>query len=537
MKIVAPRAMLQLALFTSSLLCAASGLGATVYVRTDGSDAACTGLANKKYPGSGSGVACAKRTIQAGVSAAAPGDVVAVATGTYRENVTVDRSITLQGAGKGTVVEPAFSDPNCGGMGGGSLCAGSSNVILVQADGVTITDLTVDGDNPTLTSGVVAGGADLDARNGIITDHRLGTFEDLTVAHVTVRNLYLRGLYASSGGTFDFHDDEVTNVQASPASVAMFNFGGSGRMADNKVSYANDAISSNHSSGVELTGNEVSHSGSGVHTDNAGDGGGTADVLAGNTVKDCLANGYGVWTFVSYLPPAVHDNTVEHCAVGFAAFGNGAPITVPFTDNTAKGDGTPGGVGFYVTTTDIGFGPFDVSVSLTRDAASTFETGFYVQEDGGKQAVATLDACDASKDGTGVDADAAQVDVTRTCVQDNATGVLDHDEAALTVHTSAIKGNADFGVDNTSLAGADATGNWWGNASGPNPPGKGDRVSGNVAVVPFATKALKCGPKLKDAQSFAGDEVEAVATTDAPRFAPRSGRLAVPAPPSATAVR
>ena len=35
------------------------------------------------------------------------------------------------------IVEPAVSNPNCGGAGGASLCTGASNVFLVQADNVT----------------------------------------------------------------------------------------------------------------------------------------------------------------------------------------------------------------------------------------------------------------------------------------------------------------------------------------------------------------------------------------------------------------
>ena len=38
-----------------------------------------------------------------------------------------------------------------------------------------------------------------------------------------------------------------------------------------------------------------------MHTDNAGDGGGIADVISGNTVSACTAGGYGVWTFVPYM--------------------------------------------------------------------------------------------------------------------------------------------------------------------------------------------------------------------------------------------
>ena len=57
-------------------------------------------------------------------------------------------------------------------------------------------------------------------------------------------------------------------------------------MAGNTASYCNDAISANHSKGIQFLNNVVSHSASGIHTDNSGDGGGVADVIKGNTVSD-----------------------------------------------------------------------------------------------------------------------------------------------------------------------------------------------------------------------------------------------------------
>ena len=71
----------------------------------------------------------------------------------------------------------------------------------------------------------------------------------------------------------------------------------------------------------------ITTSASGVHTDNAGDGGGTADVIQGNRVSSCSANGYGVWVFVPYLAPTVQDNIITDCTVGLAAFAQGAAVS------------------------------------------------------------------------------------------------------------------------------------------------------------------------------------------------------------------
>src|ERR1022692_5078589 len=110
-------------------------------------------------------------TIQHAINTASAGDTIFVDAGTYTENVTINKELTISGAGQGiTTIYPAVSSPNPGGDGTSSLYPGSSNVMLVQASNVTISALTIDGDNPNLTSGVVRGGADIDARNGIITD-------------------------------------------------------------------------------------------------------------------------------------------------------------------------------------------------------------------------------------------------------------------------------------------------------------------------------------------------------------------------------
>jgi len=262
---------------------------------------------------------CSFTSIQTAINAASPGATITIGAGTYVENVVVDKPLTLQGAGRHTTIEPATSNPVCEG---GSLCAGTaSNIVLVEASNVTLTKLSLEGDNPGLTSGVVRGGKDIDARNGIITNHELGTYNGLTVTKVKVADVYLRGMYASTGGTFDFEGDTVENVQGEGASIAMFAFGGSGVMSHNKVSSANDAISANHSTGTQFLDNKITKSGSGVHTDNNGDSGGSADVIEGNKISECSSNGYGIFVFVPYVSPTVKANKVKGCYIGIAAFG------------------------------------------------------------------------------------------------------------------------------------------------------------------------------------------------------------------------
>jgi len=402
-------------------------------------------------------------TITAAIAAANTGDTVVVAAGTYIENIVIDKSITLAGAWpKPSLIRPAVSSPNppaCSSN-GASLCGGAeSDIILVQADNVTIYGFTLDGNNPALTSGIVAGGVDIDARNGIITNHQIGVFNNLTVHHVTVKNIYLRGIYASSGGTFNFHDNIVQNVQADPSSIAMFNFGGSGTMALNYVSNANDAISSNWSGGTQYLYNLITNSGSGVHSDNAGGFGGTptADLIQGNIVGNCNPGGYGIFVFVPYVAPKVQLNVVSNCSVGLAEFGNGPTnVTVPFEANAVDGARQPGSVGVLVTSDELSYGSSSASVLFTYNTITRNATG--------------------------------------VLVSDPLFGYPDEPAVPIyaTFHFNNIFGNTTDGLENDSVLATtqvNATCDWWGNKSGPknpaNPPGKGDAVVGTATFNPW----------------------------------------------------
>jgi hypothetical protein len=320
---------------------------------------------------------CPFQQIQPAIDAATPGTVITIGTGKYFENLVVDKSVTLRGAGLETIVYPSSSKPECAG---GSLCGGTaSNGILVEADGVTITNLWLEGDNPNLTSGVERGGADIDARNGIITNHETGVFNGLVVSRVKVSDVFLRGIYASSGGTFKFTHDTVDNVQGNEASIGIFAFEGAGEMTADKVTRANDAISANWSKGIKFTKNVVLKSGSGIHTDNNGGSGGEADLIQGNTIRECKADGYGIFVFVPYVSATVEANKVAGCAVGLAAFGGAVSGEGPtFANNVLNGTGAAASgatYGAYLTTDELGFGFGDLAAVLSGNRFSHFSTG------------------------------------------------------------------------------------------------------------------------------------------------------------------
>ena len=105
------------------------------------------------------------QTIQAGVNLAAAGDTLEVAAGTYAENITINKSLTMLGANAGvdpntgtrrpeTIIEPAVDD-STGGV-----------ILDVTAPSVVIDGFTVDGANPLLSGGVSLNGTRCERRHG-----------------------------------------------------------------------------------------------------------------------------------------------------------------------------------------------------------------------------------------------------------------------------------------------------------------------------------------------------------------------------------
>lgn len=460
-----------------------SPTAATIYVRPGGDDTLCSGTVDVDYS-AGIEPNCAVKTIQKGIDLVDSAGVVHIAAGTYVENVRANKPVELAGAGEAaTVILPAVSLPNpCTGS---SLCGtatAASNIILVEASNVTIHNMTLDGDNPGLTSGIVRGGADLDARNGIIENFYAGVFNQLQIYDVTIKNIYLRGVYFSSGGSnFTIHDSTVQNVQGDAYSIAIFNFGGSGTIANNAVSDANDAIAANHSRGTQFLSNTVTGSASGVHTDNAGDGGGAADLIQDNSVSNCSTDGYGVWVFVPYLAPTVNRNTVTNCAVGLSAWGQGAAVTTSFTNNVINGPVmAANSVGVYVTTDLISWGYTDVAVEFRNNLISGNDTGIYLTAD-------------------------QQPWNPEPFVAKTVSALF---------YDNSIQGNAtqmSLGTQGTYLP--DASANWWGS----NTPGVVKTAANNGSLVDY-TPWLASGSDTSPNPGFQGDFTTLWVDDDSPQF-------------------
>ncbi len=117
-----------------------------IFVRPDGSDANCDGTVDAAYPGSGTGLACAKATIGSGIAVVDAGGTVNVAAGTYNETVTIDKSLSLVGDPGDSTPGPGANAPVLDGTG---FSGNSAITINAGVSGVTVSGFEIQNYGPT----------------------------------------------------------------------------------------------------------------------------------------------------------------------------------------------------------------------------------------------------------------------------------------------------------------------------------------------------------------------------------------------------
>ncbi|MBV8892166.1 MAG: right-handed parallel beta-helix repeat-containing protein [Acidobacteria bacterium] len=389
-------------------------------------------------PGSVSG--CFK-TIGAAVAAASAGDTIQVTPGTYSEDVTIGKSLSLIGANSANTIIDARGQPN-GVYIDGLDNAGLSEVVVA---GFTVQNANFEGILITNASSVTVWGNrvvsnDLAFNASAASCPGLPAFETSEgmdcgegihlsgVDHSTVANNFIQN---NSGGVLISDDTGLTHDNLITGNVARDNPYDCGITLASHPLYSE--LPSNTPRGVDrntISDNDSSKNGLAVE-----------------------GAGAGVGLFVA--PPGLE--TSGNVVVGNRLTGNGLP-----------------GVAFHLHTASPG-----------QNLNNNLIVGNYIADNG-------ADTEDAATPGpTGINvfgvAPITGIAIVQNVIKNEAVDIATNTAALVDVHLNNLLGQQ-IGVDNLDGGMVNATENWWGCAKGPGSPGCTSVSGYNVASTPFLTR-------------------------------------------------
>ena len=432
--------------------------------------------------------------IQDGVGAVASGGTVHVAAGTYDEQVVIEKTLTLQGAGVSTVIRPSAANltqvfTGLFWSGGTKNIAGIVVANVLGGSSVTIENLKVD------ESLVTAKPAGADCLAGVFYRETGGVVDTVTVAGTGAWSSSDRayGIYLSAGTntvSVEITGSTITNVDANAievmgnkltANVNHNTISGRGSISDevqNGINVGRDAVATvNYNAISNLIYAPKTSWAAGIIFYHYVSPTGKSATASNNTITNCqigiifnnanasaagnIVNGGTVGLIGIYAEPDAADdwtalfvaNTVsgirdtgsyENAAIGANTYDSGAMLELTIEGNHLTGGGATSADGI-----SIGIEGADGSIItiITNNTISGWEYGIRLN-------------------GTRVDA------------------------ASSYANNNNISGNDVFGLYNGGAGSLNATCNWWGDASGPhhptaNPDGKGDDVSDKVVFTPW----------------------------------------------------
>lgn len=417
-------------------------------------------------------------TIQAAINAASVGDTITVSAGTYVEDLTIDKALTLLGPNdainpnSGVRVEeavllPATSNPDP------DIC---EVMAYISASDVTVKGFTFNGDNPSLTSGVLINGADVDACEILAGYDGIG--------NIVIENNILK--YSTYSG-MEFYN--YTNDAATAGNFIRYNL--LEDIGETTYNWGIGVLVYNNFY-ADITDNVFNRVRTGIQTGNYYRANpGTTGSISNNDLNVWrLGIFHNMW-YANASPITIADNTITAVSYPGATKWNGillssfqSPVSTVIRDNTIT---IPDVITYPAPGYAAGYNVWNVGA----DAAITIEGGIVNGGDYGVfvnnfegyatnanstsitiQGVISRNAKVAGiyvKDSPDNTNDATvHADILSSQIEGAATGILvEGSDATMTAHWNRIADITTAGLTNTTGTLVDATNNWWGCNEGP----------------------------------------------------------------------
>lgn len=381
-------------------------------------------------------------TIQGAINAASPGDIVIVHAGTYSEQLTIDKAITLQ-AQTGSIPIINVSSYTTG------------NGITITADNVIIDGFNIIG-IPTNESGTDEEVYYADAHSNKWQTINIGGSNSAGgISNVTVKNCQFTVNSGDKGHIAMYVHDDCLNVTFSGNTVNGYLRGiYAHNNIDNLivrnnefnlVSFQRDnmylwGVTFNYTVGQGVT---LNYGKNYVVTDNVFNGPGTFPVRGQDPNGIC--NVYAIADFISYF------------------------ISSPTTDYVVNFSGNE------ITNFYLGMATFAAGGTMSNNNVNGNLIGIQIGQYSAVWATGAVEA----------------VQIINNNIKNNMRGIWIQNFVAdgIGAHHNHIVGNTEYGVINEDPENDifDARFNWWGDESGPSGsgPGLGDAVSNNVVYSPW----------------------------------------------------
>lgn len=436
-------------------------------------------VSNTTALGTAPGTSCADpgyAAISDALAVANPGDIIKVCAGTYDEQLVITQGVTLQAKGPVTVVGPASpaSPTTCDTMDGGPGAPNQDVVDICGTGTVTITGFTIQGGWPSnvcydeIYGVAVLGGANLLMNNSTVENIGGDPQSDGCQGGVGVEvGLALSGTTADPG-TATLKNDVVDTYQKNGITV---DGAGSNATISNATVTGTGPTPAIAQNGIQISdGATAKITGSTVSGDECNDTAGGCGPDGFSQVQSC-----GILLFDAGKT-TVSGTTVTNSDIGaynledyaWSYYTPPAPFT-PVLDSFFN-------VGLNNRYENAYFD--EGRSSITSSRLSGGEVGIEMAQWHGQT---TAPAATAKSDTlTGASGDAILVASDHTAGDKRVTLTATHD--------SLDNSNAG-GLANQSTSVLSATGNWWGDASGPSEWsfGTGSSVSADVNFFPWAT--------------------------------------------------